>query len=225
MIDAAARDRVVVDGPDAQTYLQGQIAQDIRELAVGDARWTLVLDPTGKIDALANVERVGEHTFVFDTDAGFGDRLAARLSRFKIRVDADITIEPAAQRDPSDAHETARIEAGWPRMGHEIVPGETIPAATGVETVAVSFTKGCYPGQELVERMNSRGSEAPRTLRVLTAGTSGVAPYLVGGAIIDDDGVEAGTITSVSPDGRTALGYVKRGSTAGRPPAHVAVSD
>ena len=41
-------------------------------------------------------------------------------------------------------------------MGAEIVPGETIPAETGLTDVAVSFTKGCYPGQELVERMDSR---------------------------------------------------------------------
>ena len=49
-------------------------------------------------------------------------------------------------------------------MGAEIVPGETIPAVTGVTGVAVSFTKGCYPGQELVERMDSRGAEAPASL-------------------------------------------------------------
>jgi tRNA-modifying protein YgfZ len=227
MIDAAARDRVVVEGPDAQTYLQGQIAQDIRDLAVGDERWTLVLDPTGKIEALAAVARTDTERFVFDTDAGYGERLAARLSRFKIRVQAEITVEPAARREPSEPYETARIEAGWPRMGHEIVPGETIPAATGVETVAVSFTKGCYPGQELVERMNSRGSEAPRTLRVVSADGGAVdeLTYVVGGPIVDADGVEVGTITSVAADGRTAVGYVKRGATAGRAPAHAATEN
>ena len=52
-------------------------------------------------------------------------------------------------------------------MGFEIVPGETIPAATGVVPVAVNFTKGCYPGQELVERMDSRGADAPKQLRIV----------------------------------------------------------
>lgn len=61
----------------------------------------------------------------------------------------------------------ARIEAAWPAMGAEIVPGETIPAETGITDVAVSFTKGCYPGQELVERMDSRAATAPRVLRTL----------------------------------------------------------
>ena len=52
-------------------------------------------------------------------------------------------------------------------MGAEILPGETIPAETGLAETAISFTKGCYPGQELVERMDSRGSTAPRHLTVL----------------------------------------------------------
>ena len=65
-------------GSDASTYLQSQIAQDIRDLAVGDARWTLVLDPTGKIDSLARIARTADDAFELDTDAGFGDGLAAR---------------------------------------------------------------------------------------------------------------------------------------------------
>ena len=62
----------------------------------------------------------------------------------------------------------ARIAAVWPAMGAEIVPGETIPAETGITDVAVSFTKGCYPGQELVERMDSRAASAPRLLQGLS---------------------------------------------------------
>ena len=63
----------------------------------------------------------------------------------------------------------ARIEAVWPAMGAEILPGETIPAETGITDVAVNFRKGCYPGQELVERMDSRAATAPRLLRHLDA--------------------------------------------------------
>ena len=47
----------------------------------------------------------------------------------------------------------------------EIVPGETIPAETGITDVAVSFTKGCYPGQELVERMWTGLGELPGVTR------------------------------------------------------------
>ena len=59
----------------------------------------------------------------------------------------------------------ARIDAVWPAMGSEIAPGETIPAETGITEVAVSFTKGCYPGQELVERMDSRAARRPACCR------------------------------------------------------------
>ncbi len=216
-IDEAARDHVIVEGPDALTYLHSQVAQDLRDLAVGDVAWTLVLEPTGKVDSLARVTRSADDRFDFDVDAGYGDALAARLNRFKIRVDAEIAVVPSASPHPSDAHEAARVAAGWPRMGVEIVPGETIPAVTGVVPVAVNFTKGCYPGQELVERMDSRGADAPKSLRIVDV-DSGAAP----GDPLVVDGVEVGTITSVSPAGTQALGFVKRGHDVGRPPAHLA---
>jgi folate-binding protein YgfZ len=213
-IDPSARDRVTVTGPDAMTYLQSQIAQEIRQQAVGDSQWTLVLEPTGKIEALARIARTGDESFVLDTDAGFGAALEKRLERFKIRVKAELELEPAVHGEPSAAHEAARINAGWPRMGAEIVPGETIPAVTGIVGVSVNFTKGCYPGQELVERMDSRGAEAPKSLRIVEI-TEGTA---VGDPILDADGNAVGTITSVS--GTTALGYVKRGCDLGRVPEH-----
>jgi tRNA-modifying protein YgfZ len=206
---------VIVEGSDALTYLHSQIAQDIRALAVGDSCWTLVLEPTGKVESLARVTRTREETFDFDVDAGFGELLAARLNRFKIRVNADVTVVPAASREPSVAHEAARVAVGWPRMGFEIVPGETIPAVTGVVPLSVSFTKGCYPGQELVERMDSRGADAPRSLRIVEVDAR------VGDPLVDADGLDVGTITSVSPVGGLALAYVKRGHDFGRPPAHL----
>src|SRR5690606_40523256 len=131
----------------------------------------------------------------FDVDAGYGEGLAARLSRFKIRVQAEVTTEIAESSVPGDEFERARVASGWPRMGSEIVPGETIPAVTGVTVVAVNFTKGCYPGQELVERMDSRGADAPKSLRVVEVGNDAT----VGDPILDADGAEIGVLTSVSP--------------------------
>jgi len=210
---------VIVDGPDALSYLHSQVAQDLRGLAVGDQVWTLVLEPSGKVESLARVSRLGEDRFDFDVDAGYGEALAARLNRFKIRVNADIGVEPATNPAPTDAHEAARVAAGWPRLGFEIVPGQTIPAVTGVVPVAVSFTKGCYPGQELVERMDSRGADAPLSLRIVEVEAGVVAgdSLIVGGA-------EVGSITSVSPNGDRAIALVKRGHDVGRRPAHLAAN-
>jgi len=199
------RDVVVVEGPDAQTYLHSQLSQDLTGIEVGEQRWTFVLEPTGKVESLARITRVADERFELDTDVGFGDALLARINRFKIRVAADTSV--GEQRgDPAD--EEVRVEVGWPRLGAEITPGETIPAGTGVTSLAVSFTKGCYPGQELVERMDSRAADAPRSIRRLTVG-EGAAP----GDPIRDGGDEVGVLTSVA--GGRALGWVKRTSDVG----------
>ena len=64
------RDVVRVHGVDAATYLQSQVSQDLRGLGVGDSVWSFVLQPTGKVDALARVWRTADDEFVLDTDAG-----------------------------------------------------------------------------------------------------------------------------------------------------------
>lgn len=217
-VDPDARDRVIVSGTDALAYLQSQISQDIRDLEVGASTWTLVLDPTGKVDTFARITRRADDVFVLDTDAGFGEGLAARLRRFKIRVAAEIDVEPALVDGASIEFEAARIAAGWPRMGHEIIRGETIPAVSGVLDVAVNFTKGCYPGQELVERMDSRGSSAPLALRVLAIGPDVPAGVRIGDAVTDTDGATIGTVTSVGT--AHVLATIKRGHDIGSPPSH-----
>jgi folate-binding protein YgfZ len=241
------RDVVRVVGPDAATYLQSQVSNDLRSMAVGDSVWAFLLQPTGKIDVLMRVWRRGDDEFVLDTDAGSGDVMVARLQRFKIRVNADIEpltwrcialrgadvvspdgslvawgdgadllgpeVEPPAGVPAGSADDllAARIAAAWPAMVAEgvgeITPGVSIPAETGIIDVAVSFTKGCYPGQELVERMDSRGSSAPRLLQVVQVaeGTVPGQPFLV-------DDVEAGVVTSVH--GVAALALVKRAALA-----------
>ncbi len=219
LIDNTARDVVTVTGTDAQSYLQSQVSQEVGDLAVGAARWTFVLDPTGKVVSLARLRRIADDGFTLDTDAGFGEALLARITRFMIRVDVTAELAPAASIHPSDDSEQARVAAGWPRMGSEITPGETIPSTIGVVLLAVDFAKGCYPGQELVERMDSRGADAPRSLRVIDVDPA-ARPAV--GDDVSADGTPVGVVTSVAPDGATAIASVKRGHDVGRVPAHLA---
>ncbi|MGI8984234.1 MAG: YgfZ/GcvT domain-containing protein [Acidimicrobiales bacterium] len=118
-----------------------------------------------------------------------------------------------------DAYEAVRIEAGIPVMGRELDEG-TIPAEAGVVDRSVSFTKGCYTGQELVARIDSRGGNVARRLRGLVL-AGGPAPV---GATVSTDAKVVGTLTSVafSPGlGATvALAYLRR---AVEPPADVVV--
>jgi folate-binding protein YgfZ len=63
----------------------------------------------------------------------------------------------------AEAVEACRIVSGVPAMGAELTP-KTIPHETGVVARTVSMTKGCYTGQELVARIDSRGGNVPRRL-------------------------------------------------------------
>ena len=245
------RDVITVTGSDAKTYLHSQLSQDIASMQPGDVRMSLLLQPTGKVDSLLRVTCAAADRFVLDCDPGFGESTVARLSRFKIRVNAEIELQrqtwravrstesavttniaqsldisgaipawrcdgtafdvfsptmvlPATLREGTEAELLeSRVRALWPEMGVDITT-EMIPAETSVVDVAVSFTKGCYPGQELVERMDSRGSMAPRRLcRVICA------PGVKVGDEIVVNGEVVGKYTTVS--GMIALALIKRG--------------
>lgn len=117
----------------------------------------------------------------------------------------------------ADALHALRVECGVPAHGAEIADG-TIAAELGQWLIdaSVSFTKGCYTGQELVARIDSRGGNVPRHLRAVVS-PSGVA---VGDEIVVE-GKVVGTVTSaaVSPTvGPVGLALVGR---AVEPPAQV----
>ncbi len=126
----------------------------------------------------------------------------------------------------TEAYDSVRIECGWPSMGAEFpASGEpsVIPAEAGrwlVDT-SVSFTKGCYTGQELVARVDSRGSNTPRHLRGVVLGENVLPPV---GAEVVAGGQVRGALTSVgeSLDLRApvALAFVHRSV---EPPARVEV--
>jgi folate-binding protein YgfZ len=247
------RDVVEVAGPEAEEYLQGQLSQDVAAIAPGGSALSFLLQPQGKVDALARVVRHAPDRFTLDTDGGFGTTVVARLERFKLRTKVDIAMlpwrclavrgprahavasdgvaddwpglpgvdhlgpEPRAPADvplcPMEVFEVVRIEAGVPRMGRELTE-RTIPAEAGQHVIdrAVSFTKGCFTGQELVARIDARGGHVPRLLRGVVIGPGASLPPP--GASVVVEGVDVGTLTSVAArpdgDGAVALAYVKR---------------
>lgn len=106
------------------------------------------------------------------------------------------------------ALEIARVEAGIPRFGSDILE-TNIPQETG-QFRALSFTKGCYPGQEIVERVRSRGQVKRKLVGVLAhAGQAFDA-----GASVCAAGKDIGELTTAvhSPalGSDIALGYVRR---------------
>ena len=209
------REYVGVRGPDAEDFLQRMLSNDVTQ-APCDA---LLLTPKGRIIAPLRVVRRGDDDFLLLTEPGLGEtvrgtllraRFAAKceiepeqhtsvlvwdgdFARAEEQVDAEIESTAAA-----DELERARIEAGVPAWGKEI--DETIlPAEAGLDRTHISFTKGCYPGQEPVARLHYRG-HANRGLRVLRMD----APP---GAELRYRGKAVGRVTSAVPG--IALAYVR----------------
>ena len=124
-----------------------------------------------------------------------------------VAIAADRLTAAGVAASSSDAYEALRIEMGVPRQGYDL-DEKTIPQEAFLERDAVSFTKGCFLGQELVCRIDTRG-RVNRYLRRLTSIVDGRPPR--GSEIVSGDKV-VGTVTSsvASADvPGAALGYVR----------------
>lgn len=119
-----------------------------------------------------------------------------------------VSAEPPAGAGIGDAeHDRRRILAGEPWFGRD-VDDSTIPQETGLVDQAVSFTKGCYLGQELVARIDSRGHVNRRLCRLTGAGP---APS-PGDVALGQGGDPAGSLGSVATHGEgwVALAVLRR---------------
>ena len=121
-----------------------------------------------------------------------------------------IDTDPPAGSGPVSEEELERLRilAGRPRWGSEL-DDSVLPAEAGLDRYAISFTKGCYPGQEPIARMHHRG-RPNRTLRGLALGVDELpAPELE--LTLEDKVVGRITSTALDPaHGVVALGYVRR---------------
>jgi folate-binding protein YgfZ len=132
-----------------------------------------------------------------------------------LRVAGEHLLESGAILAGHDAYETVRIERGIPRFGADITP-ENFPAEAGILERAVSFEKGCYPGQETVARMRYRGHPNKTLYRLVVEG-----PPPAPGTSITQNGKQIGRITSTAPllvNGKIlALGYLSRNTKTDAP--------
>lgn len=229
-------DVVWFSGADSLRFLNDLISQEIGDMEPGDSRRSFLLEPQGKLRFLLWVIRDGDH-YGLITEDGRGGELAAALGRYRIRVDVEIAEEeggawivvgkwdghdvswPGVERrlvigdrpdlpDGSEAeYEQLRILAGEPKWGVDI-DDSTIPHESGLVPASVDFTKGCFLGQELVARIDSRGGNTPRHLRRLRSG-SAIPP----GEVVTADGEEVGVVSSVG--GGLALAMLKRSVSVG----------
>ena len=222
---AARRPRayVRVQGPDAVDYLNRMLSNDVPEEGSADA---LLLTPKARVIAPVLVWRRGADDVLLLTEPELGEALRAQLVRMRFAAKCEIELEehrstvvlggtegianrdygvPAVEVLDSDADgdadlERLRIEAGTPLYGREL-DDRVLPAEAGLEERAISFTKGCYPGQEPIARQHFRG-KVNRRLRVLEVeGAPAPETPVVHG------GKDVGRITSAVEG--VALAYVR----------------
>lgn len=206
-----------VAGPDAADYLQRMVSNDVEALAVGEACDALLLTAKARVIAPLRVLRRGEEDFLVLTEPELGDTVRTQLLRTRFAAKAEIEPEeheswlvlggeevlddrPAGDEVGEEELERWRIEAGIPRWGREI-DEQILPAEAGLDETHISFSKGCYPGQEPIARQRYRG-KVNRKLRVLD-----VEGDATPGTELVLDGKTVGRITSAVPG--VALGYVR----------------
>ena len=219
---------VGVTGPDAEDYLQRMVSNDVEALGVGEVCDALLLTPKARVIATLRVWRRARDDFLLLTEPELGEAVVAELHKMRFAAKCEIEPEqhtstivfggdagiptdeyglPArevldAELEPTlaDAElERLRIEAGTPRYGHEL-DDRVLPAEAGLDRTHISFTKGCYPGQEPIARLHYRG-HVNRRLRVLAVDSA--SP----GDEIEYGGRQVGRITSAVPG--VALAYVR----------------
>ncbi|HEY3764239.1 MAG TPA: hypothetical protein VGL44_03700 [Gaiellales bacterium] len=210
---------VRASGPDAVAYLQSMVSNDVEAIAPGGGVYALLLTPKARVIADLEVFRTGADLVLAcppETAEGvLGTLLRARFRKKVVLEPADyalvwgdadgalaelatpVGVERLLEAAPANGAtsavgwELARIEAGVPRFGHEF-DADSMPAEAGLEERAISFTKGCYPGQEPVARLHYRG-HANRGVRGVRFAAAAAAP----GTPVTVDGAQVGKITSV----------------------------
>jgi folate-binding protein YgfZ len=224
-VAARPREFVRVAGPDAEDFLQRMLSNDVSSAPCG----ALLLTPKARVIAPVVVVRREPDDFLLLTEPGLGEAVRSTLLRARFAAKVEIEPEehrsvvvlgsngdgipnadygePAAELLDTDLEPTLaadelerlRIEAGRPIWGKEI-DHSILPAEAGLDETHVSFTKGCYPGQEPIARLRHRG-KVNRRLRVLEVESAEPGDELLYG------GKAVGRVTS-SIEGR-ALAFVR----------------
>lgn len=181
---------LAITGEDRLRFLQGILTQDVAHIAAQKIQFAALLSPQGKI--LHDMLLVdGGDAILIDTQAAYVELLRKRLMLYKLRAKVSIeatspgawSIAPLPDpRHPQLPHYTPRtthhtpLSLGIPQLGRDFEPDQIVPLDAGYDLLhAISFTKGCYVGQEVTARMHYKHI-ARRGFYLLTR--EGEAPHL-----------------------------------------------
>ncbi len=228
-------------GPDAVSFLQGQVTHDTRLLADGRTLLAACNTPQGRVVALLRLRQQRAEVLAL-LPADLVEPLAQRLSRFVLR--AKVRLEPA--RDLVAVAEFPGSQASDVTEGSVSAGGPADPDAGTVESAwwfadiaeglpqvfaasaeafvpqmlnldlldAISFTKGCYTGQEIVARTQHLGRIKRRLFRYATG--PGAAPSVLAGLFLDGQKVGE-VLLSARSQSKTELLAVTSVEAAGIP--------
>jgi folate-binding protein YgfZ len=217
MASLVDRSCLTAEGPDASVLLQSLLSNDVDLAGPGGGVYALLLTPKARV--IADIELFNvDGGYVLACPPGRADEVLHAIMRARFRRKVELRLSshavvwgdaadalaslatPAGPHhllgsvpsgvDPPGAWELARVEAGMPLYGREF-DGGSMPAEAGLVPLAISFGKGCYPGQEPVARLQYRG-RANRGLRGLELGSGLPAA----GELVMSEGREVGRLTS-----------------------------
>jgi hypothetical protein len=193
------KQRVLLRGAAGIDLLHRISTADIKALISKNNGTGLLLNPSGRIEcwfeiAFRNPEEA-ELIYVGD--------LPAQLDRFTFSERYELIPLPAP--DPSEQRSCeSRIEALLPEPGFEFLPdGKTNPLEVNLRD-AIAEQKGCYPGQEVIEKIISLGSPARKLCRIRSDAPMPSPPSI----LRDAEGNEAGLLTTSA--GNAGLAIIKR---------------
>jgi folate-binding protein YgfZ len=193
---------IVAAGPDARSFVDGQVSQDLP--SGNDGRWGLLLEPDGSALGALWLTATDDQVRLVVPES-LADASLTRLRRFKLRVRCDFIVEADAVGPLND--EADLFDRLWP-FDAEFGRG-LAPHTYGTEFVAttVSFTKGCFTGQELVARLDVRGANVPfRFVRATGTSLEEIDARLA----IGPEGPSGVTRWRVSEGAIQALGFAHR---------------
>lgn len=192
--------QVAVVGPDAARALSAiGISVSVDALNAMRVHGNVRADLDGSAVIVTCVDDVGVHGFDVYIEAARSDMFVAALRAAGVAPLSD------------DDFEALRVEAGVPAF-HRDMDEETIPLEAGIESRAISMTKGCYVGQEVIVRVLHRGHGrvARRLVGIRIEGTRVAAPHTPIRAGDRDVGEVTSAVFSPTLQQPIALGYVHR---------------
>ncbi|MEO6182068.1 MAG: aminomethyltransferase family protein [Verrucomicrobiota bacterium] len=290
VLDLSFRGRLCLLGADRQSFLNGQVTNNVKDLKSGQGCYAALITAKGKMQADLNIYNL-ENEILLDFEPGLSETVKQRLEKYIIADDVQIVevtphyglLSVQGPKTPAvvnslqlgfvlpekpmhfssvkhetlgeiylinhpragtvgfdlfvptnslgaiadkliaaakqiggracgwNALETARIEAGIPRFGADM--DETnLPPEAGLDSRAVSYTKGCYIGQEVIARIRTYGQVAKALRGLRLADDLKILPKKGDKLFLGEKDIGYITNAIYSPNFKTniALGYVRR---------------